>query len=111
MVIDYSATINRFTLLDAYPIPKMNDLVHKIARYSFYSALDMKSAYYQILLHPDEKQMTAFEAEGCLYQFTRMPFGLTNAVSAFQHIIDEFISSNSLTGCFHIWTTLSADRH
>ena len=31
MVVDYSRTIKRFTLLDAYPIPRIHDLVHKLA--------------------------------------------------------------------------------
>ena len=30
MVIDYSRTINRFTLLDAYPLPRIEDLANKI---------------------------------------------------------------------------------
>ena len=30
MVIDYSRTINKFTLLDAYPLPKSNDQVNQI---------------------------------------------------------------------------------
>ena len=33
MVIDYSQTINRFTLLDACPLPKINELVNKITQY------------------------------------------------------------------------------
>ena len=47
MIVDYSRTINRFTLLDAYPIPRIHDLVHKMAKY-------LKSAYYQVPLSEDE---------------------------------------------------------
>ena len=36
MVVDYSQTINLFTLLDAYPIPHIHDLVHKLAKYRFF---------------------------------------------------------------------------
>ena len=33
MVIDYSQTINRFTLLDAYPLPRIDDTINAIAQY------------------------------------------------------------------------------
>lgn len=48
MVIDYSRTINKYTSLDAYPIPLIHDLVHEIAKYKGFSKLDLKSAYYQV---------------------------------------------------------------
>lgn len=100
MVVDYSRTINRFTLLDAYPIPRISDLVHKMAKYKYFSKLDLKSAYYQVPLKEDEKLYTAFEADGQLYQYTRIPFGLTNAVAAFQRIINSIISDNKLDATF-----------
>ena len=50
MVIDYSRTINKYTPLDAYPIPRIHDLVHELAKYSVFSKLDLKSAYYQVPL-------------------------------------------------------------
>ena len=34
MVIDYSQTINCYTELDAYPLPRINDMVSKILKYS-----------------------------------------------------------------------------
>ena len=64
MVIDYSATINRYTPLDAYPLPNISDLVNKIAQYSWFSVLDLKSAYHQVPIAENEKYFTAFEAAG-----------------------------------------------
>ena len=45
MVIDYSQTINRFTELDAYPLPKIDHQVHELAKCKLFSTLDLKSAY------------------------------------------------------------------
>ena len=50
MVIDYSQTINRFTLLDAFPLPRINDLINDIAQYRVYSTIDLRSAYHQVPL-------------------------------------------------------------
>ena len=100
MVIDYSQTINKFTQLNAYPLPRIDDLVQKIASYRVFSALDLKSAYHQIPIKPEDKEYTAFEANGQLFQFCRLPFGLTNAVSCFQKVMNEFIEANQLKGVF-----------
>lgn len=96
MVIDYSQTVNKFTKLDAYPLPKIESIINKIAQEKYYSSLDLRSAYYQVPLKEEERYYTAFEASGRLFQYKRLPFGVTNGVSAFQRIIDEFISRNNL---------------
>ena len=96
MVVDYSVTINRFTLLDAYPLPNIEDLVNKIARDKYFSSLDLRSAYHQVPISADERHYTAFEAGGRLFQYKRLPFGVTNGVSAFQRSIDKFIETNKL---------------
>jgi transposase InsO family protein len=100
LVIDYSQTINKFTHLNAYPLPRIDDLVQKIACYRVFSALDLKSAYHQIPIRLEDKPYTAFEADGRLYQFCRLPFGLTNAVSCFQKVINEFIQEHKLEGVY-----------
>ena len=71
MVVDCSQTINRYTLLDAYPLPKIDEIIAQIAKGSVYSTLNLKSAYYQIPLPLKDCPYTAFEACGKLYQYTR----------------------------------------
>ena len=100
MVIDYSRTINKFTELDAYPLPRLDDMAFQVSRYKVYSALDFKSAYHQIPIDAADKQYTAFEADGGLYQFCRIPFGVTNGVAAFQRIMDQLIQYHELSGTF-----------
>lgn len=100
MVIDYSRTINKFTYLDAYPLPKISDLIQDLASNKYFSKLDLKSAYHQVPLLENEKCYTAFEVNGSLYQFKRVPFGLTNAVAGFQRIVNDFISENGLLNTF-----------
>jgi len=95
-VIDYSATINRLTLLDAYPLPNIEELVIKVAQTKYYSSLDLRSAYHQIPLLEEERFYTAFEAGGDLYQYKQLPFGVTNGVSAFRRSIDCFIKTYQL---------------
>ena len=96
MVIDYSRTINKFSYLDAFPLPRMDDMAFQVSKCKFYSTFDLTSAYHQIPIRKEERHFTAFEADGNLFQFTRIPFGVTNGVSAFQRVISGIILENKL---------------
>ena len=100
LVIDYSATINRYTLLDAYPLPRLDKMAESISQYQFYSTFDLKSAYHQIPLKDSDKEYTAFEACGNLYHFKRIPFGVTNGVAVFQRTIDNIIKGEKVPASF-----------
>ena len=100
MVVDYSQTINRFTHLDAFPLPRIDHMIEKIARYKFFSTLDLKSAYHQVPIRESDQIYTAFEACGRLYQFRRIPFGVTNGVACFQRVIDNIILNANLKDTF-----------
>ncbi len=81
MVVDYSQTLNRFTLLDAYPLPRIDDTIKAIAQYQVFSTIDLRSAYHQVKIKESDKPYTAFQAGHALYQFTRIPFGVELHVS------------------------------
>ena len=98
LVIDYSQTVNKYTNLDAYPLPRIEDIINEVAKGKYFSTVDLKSAYHQVPLHADDRPFTAFAAGGSLYQFCRLPFGITNGVAAFQRFIDDFISKYHLRG-------------
>ena len=98
MCIDYSQTINLYTALDAYPLPRIESIVNEVAKWQCISTLDLKSAYHQIKIRPEDRPYTAFQSGSELYQWKVLPFGLTNAVPAFQRLMNEFITRNQLQG-------------
>ncbi|GFO33886.1 retrovirus-related pol polyprotein from transposon 17.6 [Plakobranchus ocellatus] len=100
MCVDYSQTINRFTQLDAYSLPRIDEMIEKISEYEIFTTLDLKSAYHQIPIKEEDKPYTAFEAGGNLYQFKRIPFGVTNGVACFQRIIDSMIRNENIKDTF-----------
>ena len=73
-----------FTELDAYPLPRIDDMVCKLSTYSVFNTLDLKSAYHQIPLREENKPFTALESNGRLLQ----PIGVTNGMPAFQRSLD-----------------------
>ena len=100
LAIDYSQTIYRFTLLYAFPLLRISDMVNKIAQYRVFSTIDLRSAYHHVPLKEEDKPYTAFEARGNLYQFTYLPFGITNGVACFQREMMKFVDENGLEASF-----------
>ena len=43
LVVDYSRTINRFTQLDAYPLPRMDNIANEVSKYRYYTTLSLLS--------------------------------------------------------------------
>ena len=72
--------------------------MNKISQFHVYSTTDLRSAYHQVPITPEDKPCTAFEDAGGLYQFTRVPCGVTNGVACFQRKMDELISKEGLKG-------------
>ena len=100
LCVDYSQTINQYTELDAYPLPRIDDMINNLAHYRVFSTFDLKSAYHQIPIKETDKHYTAFEANGNLYQFCRIPFGVTNGVAVFQRLMDKLVTDECLKDTF-----------
>ena len=100
LCIDYSQTVNIYTELDAYPLPRIDDMINELAKYEVFSTFDLKSAYHQIPIRVEDRKYTAFEANGRLYEFKRIPFGVTNGVAAFQRAMDKMVEEEKLVDTF-----------
>ena len=98
MCVDFR-DLNALTKKDAFPLPRLDILLHKSAKAKVFSKLDLASGFHQIEVHPMHRELTAFilpEAiDGCsLWEWRVMPFGLVNAPSTFQRAM-----SFALRGC------------
>jgi hypothetical protein len=90
--VDYRQ-LNNITKPDRYPLPRIDDLLHQAKAMPFMSTIDLQSGYWQIMVHPDDQDKTAFISPFGMYRFKRMPFGLRNAPATFQRLMDKFIRS------------------
>ena len=83
--IDY-LDLNKKSIKDAHPLPLPDEVQDCLAGSTIFSRLDLQSGYWQLPVHIDDQEKTAF-CPGLgmgLFQFTRMLFGLCGAVSSFQ---------------------------
>lgn len=83
--------VNEAVVADCYPVPVIYDLLSKFAGQKFFSKIDLKNAYYQLELHPESRDLTAFITDEGLIRFKRVPFGLSSAPSVFQKMISSIL--------------------
>lgn len=57
--VDYSRTINPFTIKDPFPIDKMDDMVHKIAGKKYKTLVDVKHAFNNFKIKEEDIFKTA----------------------------------------------------
>lgn len=87
LCLDYRP-LNRHTIRDAYPIPRITDLLRSIKGSSYFVAIDLRWGYWNIPMSRSSIKYTAFRCILGLYEFLKMPFGLTNAPATFQRMAD-----------------------
>ncbi|KZS19675.1 Uncharacterized protein APZ42_013835 [Daphnia magna] len=81
--------LNAVTKRDVYPLPRIDDVLDRLASAQFFSCLDLASGYWQVPVAVEDKEKTAFITPDGFYQFSRLPFGLNCAPATFQRLIDK----------------------
>ena len=80
--------VNKVSLKDNYPLPKMDHILQRVVGASRISLLDGFSGYNQILVHPDDQEKTAFTTPWGTFKYVKIPFGLKNVGATFQRAMD-----------------------
>lgn len=86
--------LNLATVDDTYSLPRIDDILVRLAGKQIFSTLDLTGAYYNIPMAKESAEKTAFITPfGATYEWCVMPYGLKGATSTFQIAMDMVLRS------------------
>jgi hypothetical protein len=88
MCVDFT-DLNKAYPKDSFPLPRINALVDSTSRYELFSFMDAFSGYNQILMHPEDREKTAFITNRGFYCYKVMPFSLKNVGALYQRLVNK----------------------
>ncbi|GJU26286.1 putative reverse transcriptase domain-containing protein [Tanacetum coccineum] len=88
MCIDYRE-LNKLTVKNRYPFPRINDLFDQLQGSSIYSKIDLRSGFHQLRVRDEDIPKTTFRTRYGHYEFQVMPFGLTNVPTVFMDLMNR----------------------
>jgi len=91
MCVDYRE-LNKQTVKNTYPLPRIDELVDNLAGCSVFSALDLSIGFNQFALQESDVHKTAFNTHIGKYEYTVLPMGLSNAPAVFQREMNRLFT-------------------
>ena len=88
MCIDYWE-LNKLTVKNHYPLPRIDDLFGQLWGASWFSKIDLRSGYHQVRVREEDVEKTVFRTRYGHYEFMVMSFGLVNAPAVFMNLMNR----------------------
>lgn len=88
MCVDYRY-FNTLTVKHDCPIPIIDELLEELHEARYFSKIDLRSGYFEILMKPNDRYYTTFSTHHGHFEFLVMHFGLCNAPATFQSLMNQ----------------------
>ena len=97
---DFKVTVNPVLDVDIYPLPRIEEIFANLSGGKTFSTLDLKNAYLQLEVHPDDRKYLTVNTHQGLYRYKRMVFGIASAPAIWQQTLDQILKGIPGTPCY-----------
>ncbi len=90
--VDYRK-LNHATQKDAYPLPRIDDILDALQGAKYFCSIDLASGCWQIMVADKDIEKTAFGSHLGLYEFLCMHYRLTGTPLTYSRLKDKVLDS------------------
>ena len=87
-VTDFRA-LNEITVKNRYPLPRADELFDRLVNAKYFSKIDLRTGFYQILINEADRHKTAFTTSQGLFEYNVLPMGLCNSPAIFMQLMND----------------------
>ncbi|UYV61963.1 K02A2.6-like [Cordylochernes scorpioides] len=98
--IDYRK-LNEIIAPDVHPLPLIETILDKLSKAKYYSSVDIASAYWQVEIEPNSRNLLAFVTLDSQYEFCRLPYGFKNSPQIYHRAINQVMQKYKLNFVTH----------
>ena len=81
--------LNKVTIKNRYPLPRIDDLFDQLQGASYFSKIDLRSGYHQLRVRNCDIPKMDFHLRYGHFEFLVMSFSLTNAPAIFMDLMNR----------------------
>jgi hypothetical protein len=85
--------LNKMTIKNKYPLPRIDDLFDQLRGSTIFSKIDMISGYHQVRIKNEDIYKTTFRTRYKHYEFVVVRFGLTNTPATFTCLMNSVLNT------------------
>jgi hypothetical protein len=88
--VDYH-DLNRLTIKNKYPLPRIDVLFEQLRGAKVFSKIDLNFGYHQLRIQEEDIEKTTFSTRYAHYEYIVMSFGLMNAPAVFMEAMNRML--------------------
>ena len=86
--------VNQAIIRERHVIPKIEDILTELHGAKYFTKIDMREGYHQILLDESSRHLTTFATHEGLFRYKRLIYGISTGFECFQKQVEM-----AITGC------------